>query len=79
MAPALQADRFRNGSDSALPDRANIARHRRYAAGQIRFLHPNYDNPDGATSVSAGGLMLDGRSARVGRRVTLSATAIRAA
>jgi hypothetical protein len=55
MAPALQADRFRNGSDSAAPDWANIVRLRRYTAGQI--------NPDGATSVPAGGLMLNGRSA----------------
>ena len=63
MAPALQADRFRNRSDSAVPDRANIVRHRRYTAGQIGFFHPNYGNPDRATSVSAGGLMLNGRSA----------------
>jgi hypothetical protein len=27
------------------------------------FLHPNYGNPDGATSVSAGGVMWNGRSA----------------
>ena len=31
--------------------------------GQIRLLHPNYGNPDGATGVSAGGLMWNGRSA----------------
>jgi hypothetical protein len=32
--------------------------------GRSGFLHPNYGNPDGATSVSAGGLMWNGRSAR---------------
>jgi hypothetical protein len=31
--------------------------------GRSGFLHPNYGNPDGATSVSAGGLMWNGRSA----------------
>ena len=53
--------------------------HRGIPLGRSGFLHPNYDNPDGATSVFAGGLMLNGRSARVGRRVTLTASAIRAA
>jgi hypothetical protein len=28
-----------------------------------RSVHPNYTNPDGATGVSAGGLMWNGRSA----------------
>jgi hypothetical protein len=28
-----------------------------------RSVHPNYANPDGATGVSAGGLMWNGRSA----------------
>jgi hypothetical protein len=31
--------------------------------GRSGFLHPNYGNPDGATGVSAGGLMWNGRSA----------------
>jgi hypothetical protein len=31
--------------------------------GGSGFLHPNYGNPDGTTSVSAGGLMWNGRSA----------------
>jgi hypothetical protein len=31
--------------------------------GRSGFLHPSYVNPDGATSVSAGGLMWNGRSA----------------
>jgi hypothetical protein len=31
--------------------------------GRSGFLHPNFGNPDGATSVSAGGLMWNGRSA----------------
>jgi hypothetical protein len=32
---------------------------------QVRsgFLHPNYGNPDGPTSVSAGGYLWNGRSA----------------
>jgi hypothetical protein len=33
------------------------------ALGRPAFSHPNYGNPDGATSVSAGGLMWNGRSA----------------
>jgi hypothetical protein len=37
--------------------------HRGTALGRPAFLHPNYGNPDGATSVSAGGLMWNGRSA----------------
>jgi hypothetical protein len=32
--------------------------------GRSAFLYPNYGNPDGATSVSAGRLMWSGRSAR---------------
>ena len=34
-----------------------------YRCADQVFLHPNYGNPDGATSVSAGGLMWNGRSA----------------
>jgi hypothetical protein len=37
--------------------------HRGIPLGRSGFLHPNYGNPDGATSVSAGGLMWNGRSA----------------
>jgi hypothetical protein len=37
--------------------------HRGIPLGRSGFLHPNYSNPDGATSVSAGGLMWNGRSA----------------
>jgi hypothetical protein len=45
MAPALQTDRFRNRSDSAVPDRANIVRIGRYAAGQIRFFASELRQP----------------------------------
>jgi hypothetical protein len=51
--------------------------HRGIPLGRSGFLHPNYGNPDGATSVSAGGLMWKER-VRVGRRLTLTARAIRA-
>jgi hypothetical protein len=37
--------------------------HRGIPLGRSGFLHPSYGNPDGATSVSAGGLMWNGRSA----------------
>lgn len=37
--------------------------HRGIPLGRSGFLHPNYGNTDGATSVSAGGLMWNGRSA----------------
>ena len=37
--------------------------HRGIPPGRSGFLHPNYGNPDGATSVSASGLMWNGRSA----------------
>ena len=37
--------------------------HRSIPLGRSGFLHPNYSNPDGATSVSAGGYMWNGRSA----------------
>ena len=37
--------------------------HRGIPLGRSGFLHPNYGNPDGATRVSAGGLMWNGRSA----------------
>jgi hypothetical protein len=37
--------------------------HRGIPLGRSGFLHPNYGSPDGATSVSAGGLMWNGRSA----------------
>jgi hypothetical protein len=37
--------------------------HRGPLLGRSSFLHPNYSNPGGATSVSAGGLMWNGRSA----------------
>jgi hypothetical protein len=37
--------------------------HRGIPLGRSGFLHPNYGNQDGATSVSAGGLMWNGRSA----------------
>jgi hypothetical protein len=37
--------------------------HRGTPLGRSGFLHPNYGNPDGATSVSAGGVMWNGRSA----------------
>jgi hypothetical protein len=39
--------------------------HRGIPLGRPGFLHPNYGSPDGATSVSAGGLMWNGRSASV--------------
>jgi hypothetical protein len=54
--------------------------HRGIPLGRSGFLHPNYGNPDGATSGSAGGLMWNGRSASEwGRRLILTARAIRAA
>jgi hypothetical protein len=37
--------------------------HRGVPPGRSGFLHPNYRNPDGATGVSAGGSMWNGRSA----------------
>jgi hypothetical protein len=37
--------------------------HRNIPPGRSGFLHPNYGHADGATSVSAGGLMWNGRSA----------------
>jgi hypothetical protein len=37
--------------------------HRSIPLARSRFLHRNYGNPDGATSVSAGGYMWNGRSA----------------
>jgi hypothetical protein len=37
--------------------------HRSIPPGRSGFFHPNYGNPDGATGVSAGGLMWNGRSA----------------
>ena len=37
--------------------------HREYRWVDQVFLHPSYGNPDGPTSVSAGGLMWNGRSA----------------
>jgi hypothetical protein len=37
--------------------------HRGIPLGRSGLLHPNCGNPDGATSVSAGGLMWNGRSA----------------
>jgi hypothetical protein len=37
--------------------------HKGAVLGRSGFLHPNYGNPDGATGVSAGGLMWNGRSA----------------
>src|SRR5260221_7397323 len=37
--------------------------HRGIPLGRSGFLHPNYGDPDGATGVSAGGLMWNGRSA----------------
>jgi hypothetical protein len=37
--------------------------HRGVPLGRSGFLHPNYGNPDGATGVSAGGYMWNGRSA----------------
>jgi hypothetical protein len=37
--------------------------HRGIPPGRSGLLHPNYGNPDGATGVSAGGLMWNGRSA----------------
>jgi hypothetical protein len=37
--------------------------HRGMAPGRSGFLHPGYGNPDGATGVSAGGEMWNGRSA----------------
>ena len=37
--------------------------HRAIPLGRSGILHPNYGNPDGATSVSAGGYMWNGRSA----------------
>jgi hypothetical protein len=45
--------------------RLSISSQRWGSVDQV-FLHPNYGNPDGATSVLAGGLMLNGRSVRVG-------------
>ena len=40
----------------------SVAGHHRGAVS-MAHLHPNYGNPDGATRVSAGGLMWNGRSA----------------
>jgi hypothetical protein len=37
--------------------------HRGITPGGSGFLHPDYGNPDGATGVSAGGVMWNGRSA----------------
>jgi hypothetical protein len=37
--------------------------HRGTPLGRSGFLYPHYGNPDGATSVSAGGVMWNGRSA----------------
>ena len=37
--------------------------HRGVPLGRSGCLHPNYGNPDGATGVSAGGYMWNGRSA----------------
>jgi hypothetical protein len=37
--------------------------HRGIPPGRSGFLHPDYGNPDGATSVSADGMMWNGRSA----------------
>jgi hypothetical protein len=37
--------------------------HRRVPLAGSRSLHPIYGNPDGSTSVSAGGYMWNGRSA----------------
>ena len=37
--------------------------HRGIPLGRSGFLHPNYGNPDGPASVSAGGYMWNGRSA----------------
>ena len=37
--------------------------HRGIPLVRSRSLHPNYGNPDGPTSVSAGGYMWNGRSA----------------
>jgi hypothetical protein len=37
--------------------------HRAIPLVRSRSLHPNYGNPDGATGVSAGGYMWNGRSA----------------
>jgi hypothetical protein len=37
--------------------------HRGIPPGRSGFLHPDYGNPDGATGVSAGGVMWNGRSA----------------
>jgi hypothetical protein len=37
--------------------------HRGIPLSKSGFLHPNYGDPDGATSVSAGGYMQNGRSA----------------
>jgi hypothetical protein len=45
------------------PSARTYASHRGIPPGGSGFLHPNYGNPDGATSVSAGGLMWNGRSA----------------
>ena len=51
--------------------------HRGIPLVRSRSLHPNYGNPDGATSVSAGGLVERKERVRVGRQLT--AKAIRAA
>jgi hypothetical protein len=37
--------------------------HRGTPPGRSGFLHPDHRNPDGATGVSAGGVMWNGRSA----------------
>ncbi len=45
------------------PSTRTYALHRGIPLARSGFLHPNYGNPDGATGVSAGGYMWNGRSA----------------
>jgi hypothetical protein len=45
------------------PNARTYGLHRSMPVARSRFLHRNYGNPDGATSVSAGGYMWNGRSA----------------
>ena len=47
----------------ALSSTFALAKTVRHKPSRSGFLHSNYGNPDGATSVSAGGYMWNGRSA----------------
>ncbi|MDB5581622.1 MAG: hypothetical protein JWR80_6798 [Bradyrhizobium sp.] len=70
LASAALASAFALSSTFALaktvPHKPSIRTydlHRGIPLGRSGILYPNHGNPDGATSVSAGGLMWNGRSA----------------